>query len=355
MLCRVRLESGVPGNETKDSPVICRLPIECCGRLCRLFPIRTIWSGAYRGRAWDERVNRGQPPSKSFRAGSTKPGCSYLNGAVSRRATLVGCVVLLASQLLAPGLTLGSARCYHWLGTKPVVLLDPPAPLHSQAPKGALEMNNNPTSVRMFRVTGARVVNSTLVIEYVDRGEFKDLGGCGIDGTFLAEVSGTASVDKYMFCALDALRRQGLYGNAAELPPQVSRSIDEAVDQMSDFSEARMRERIEFQERWLREHPIDESGERKRPGVLTEPQSVSKGSGPVGQWVEVSPEEQRRIEEQPKQHIREVWSYGRGKRIEWKRVGRTPGGRDCEVLTVDGEELLYPGPASIETTPPKPR
>jgi hypothetical protein len=196
------------------------------------------------------------------------------------------------------------------------------------------------------------------VIEYVERGEFKDLGGCGIDGTFLAEVSGTASVDKYTFCALDALRRQGLCRKAAELPRQVSRSIDEAVDQMSDLSEARMRERIEFQERWRREHPIDESGERKQPGVLTEPHSaVGKDSDSVviGQWVEVSKEEQRRILEQAKEHIREVWGYGRGKRVEWKRVGRTPGGRYCEVLTVDGEELLYPSPASIETSPPEAR
>jgi hypothetical protein len=191
------------------------------------------------------------------------------------------------------------------------------------------------------------------VFEYVGRGEFKDLGGCGIDITFLAEVLGTASVDKYTWGALAALRRQGLYGYAAKLPPQMSRSIDEAVEQMADFSEARMRERIEFQERWNREHPIDESGEKKQPGVHTEPHSaISKGSDPVLTWSEATPEEATQAVEHLKQEIREVWSYGRGKRIEWKRVGRTAAGRDCEVLVVDGEELLYPGPASIETSPP---
>ena len=217
-------------------------------------------------------------------------------------------------------------------------------------------MNHNPISFRLFRVTGARLVNPTLVIEYVEPGEFKDLGGCGIDGSFLAEVSGIASVDKYIFSALDALRRQGLSERATERPPQVSRSIDEAVDQMADFSEALISERIEYQERWSREHPIYDSDERKLRGVHTEPDSaVGKDSGPVGYWRESTPEEARRGEEQAKQHIRDVWCYGRGKRIEWKRVDRTPAGRDCEVLTVDGEELLYSGPASIETSPPKPQ
>lgn len=137
-------------------------------------------------------------------------------------------------------------------------------------------MNHNPISVRLFRITGARLVNPTLVIEYVELGEFKDLGGCGIDATFLAEVSEIASVDKYIFSALDALRRQGLSGSGAELPPKVSRSIDEAVDQMAEFSETLRRERIEFQERWSRERSIDKSGERKQPGVPTEPDSALK-------------------------------------------------------------------------------
>lgn len=358
MLYRIRLESDVRNNETKDSPVISRLSSKFCWGLCRLSPIRAIWFGANKRRAWDDPVNRGQPPSRSSRADSTKSGRSNLDGAATRRGTLVGCVVLLASQLLAPGLTLGTARFHHWLGAKPVVLLDPRALLDSQEPNGGLKMNHNPESVRLFRVTGARVVNPNIVIEYVERGEFKDVaGGCGVDATFLAEVVGTASADPCTFTALGALRRQGLYGNAAELPPQTSRSIDEAVEQMADYWEARMRERTEFQERWTREHLLDKSGERKQPTVLSEHQSVGDGDAPViiPQHRQVSPDEGRRIDEQIKQQLREVWSYGRGKRIEWKRVDRTPAGRDCEVLTVDGEELLYPGPGSIETSPPKPR
>jgi hypothetical protein len=253
---------------------------------------------------------------------------------------------------------LGSGRGYRWLRIKPVVLLDPRALLDSQEPNGGLKMNRNPESVRLFRVTGARVINSTIVIEYVERGEFKDVAGsCSTDATVLAEVLGTAGADECTFCAVAALRWQGLDGNAGELPPQTSRSIDEAVEQMADFSEARRRERIEFQERWSREHPIDESGERKQPAVLTEPRSLGKGSGPVmiAQHRQATPEEARRLDEQARQQTRDVWSYGRGKRLEWKRVDRTPAGRDCEVLTVDGEELLYPGPASIETSPPKQR
>jgi hypothetical protein len=65
-------------------------------------------------------------------------------------------------------------------------------------------------------------------------------------------------------------------------------------------------------------------------------------------------EEQRQIEQQAKQQISEVWAYARGKRLEWKQVDRTRVGRECEVLTVDGAELLYPGPTSIETSPPTP-
>src|SRR5262249_13842789 len=75
-----------------------------------------------------------------------------------------------------------------------------------QEPHEGLKMNHSLVPVRMFRITGARVVNSTLVIENVERGEFKGLG-CGIDDSFLEEVFGTASVDKYTFCALDALRK----------------------------------------------------------------------------------------------------------------------------------------------------
>ncbi|HKV41540.1 MAG TPA: hypothetical protein VJX67_20210 [Blastocatellia bacterium] len=217
-------------------------------------------------------------------------------------------------------------------------------------------MNHNPASVRLFRVTGARVVNSNLVIEDVERAEFEYLGGFGIDDAFLAEVSGTANVDKFAFCALDALRRRGLYGYAAELAQHMPRSIDEAVDQAEDKAEALMRERAVFRERWRREHPIGESEPKEAPGAPTETRSaVGKGSDPVitGEWVEPSPEEQRRIVEQAKQHIRDVWSYGRGKRLEWKRAGRTPRGREYGVLTVDGAEQLYPGPTSIETSPPK--
>jgi len=353
MLNRDQAKERFRDNETKCSPVISRLSVKSYRGLCRLPPIRAIWSGACKRWAWDHPVNRAQPSSRSFRADFTKSRSPNLEGTTSGRATQVWCVVLLASQLFAPGLTLGSARCYHFFGAEPVVLADPTAPLNAQEPKGVLTLNQSTAAVRLFKVTGARVVNSTLVIEYVERGEFKDWGGCGIDGTFLAEVLGTATADKCTFTALYALGFHGL-GKTADLPP-VARSIDEAVDKMSDQSEALMRERTEFFERWRREHPIKESGERELPGVHTEPQSVGKGSGPVGQWVEVSPQEQRRIEEQAKQEIREVWSYGRGKRIEWKPVSRTPAGRDCEVLIVDGEELLYPGPASIETSPPKSR
>jgi hypothetical protein len=357
MLYRISLERDVRNDETKGSSVI-SLSSKFCWGLCRVPLIRAIWSGANKRRAWDDPVNRGRPPSRSIRVDSTKSGRSNLDRAVSRRATVVGCAVLLASQLLAPGLTSGSARGYYWLRIKPVMLLDPRTLLDSQEPNGGLKMNHNPESVRLFRVTGARIVNPNIVIEYVERGEFKDVaGGCGKGATFLAEVLGTAGANECTFTAVAALRRQGLYGTAAELPPGVSRSIDEAVEQMADYSEARMRERTEFQERWTREHPIDNLGERKQPAVLTEPQSLGKGSDPViiAQHRQVTPEEGRRIDEQVKQQVREVWSYGRGKRLEWKRIDRTPAGRDCEVLTVDGEELLYPGPASIETSPPKPR
>jgi len=357
MLYRIRPESDVRNNETKGSPVTSRLSSRFRWGLCRLSPIRAIWCGAYKRRGWADPVNRGQPPSRSIRADSTKSGRSNLDGAVSRRATVVGCVVLL-SQLLAPGITLGFGPCCRWVSAEPVVLVDAATVLDSQEPNGGLKMNHNPISVRLFRVTGARIVNSTIVIEYVERGEFKDVaGGCDTGAAFLAEGLGTASADECTFTALYALRRQGLYGTAAELPPGVSRSIDEAVEQMADYSEARMREMIEFQERWMREHPIDESGERKQPAVLTEPRSLGKGSGPVmiPQHRQVTPEEGRRLDEQIKQQLREVWSYGRGKHLEWKRIGRTPAGRDCEVLTVDGEELLYPGPASIETSPTKQR
>src|SRR5262249_35907191 len=206
-------------------------------------------------------------------------------------------------------------------------------------------MNHNFAPARVFRVTGARVVDATLVIEYVERREFKDAGGStGVDERFLEEGSGTASADRYTFHALDVLRYHRLYGDAAE-PQQVARrSIDEAVDQaenQAEQAEARRRELIEFAERWRRGHLIDELGDKKLAAAPTEPRSdVGKGSGPelILQYSEASPEEWRRMEEQMKQHIKEVWGYGRGKRLEWKRVGRTPAGRDCEMLTVDGAE-----------------
>jgi hypothetical protein len=89
-------------------------------------------------------------------------------------------------------------------------------------------------------------------------------------------------VDRYTFRALDTLRNQGLYGNAAEPPQRAPRSIDGGVEQAVDQAEARMRRQTEFLERWHREHLIDGPEEKELPTVPTKPCSaVGEGSGPV--------------------------------------------------------------------------
>src|SRR5262249_3477459 len=176
-------------------------------------------------------------------------------------------------------------------------------------------MSHNFAPVRVFRVTGARVVDATLVIEYVERREFKDAGGStGVDERFLEEGSGTASADRYTFHALDVLKNHRLYGDAAEPQQGARRSIDEAVDRAADQAEARMRvltEFKEFAERWRREHPFDGSGDDAAyaeslarafsrewlAAIPTEPRSdVGKGPGPelIAEFGEPLPEERRR-------------------------------------------------------------
>src|SRR5215510_1424107 len=194
------------------------------------------------------------------------------------------------------------------------------------------KMNHNTAPVRVFRVAfvsdcpSARLVNVgpihsvILVIENVERGEFKCAGSLQLG----------ASGDNDTFNALNNLRNRGFYGEAAEGPETPAGTIDGAVDQ----AEARTREELEYMYRWSREHPIGESQEK-------EPMAApSKPTSDVG---EPSPEEMLQMQEQTERQIREARDYAHGRRLEWKRVGRTPAGREYDVLTVDGVELLCPG------------
>ncbi|MGH9762383.1 MAG: hypothetical protein ACREDR_08080 [Blastocatellia bacterium] len=218
-------------------------------------------------------------------------------------------------------------------------------------------MDHSSTRVRVFRVTDDRGPYSiTLVIEYVESEEFYVDSRVEVGSPFEIEFSRSANDRSNIFSVLSSLRNHAVYGELGASTVE-GHSIDEAVTKAAED----MHKGREFMERWRREHRIGEqeietSKEKEPPPVASEPLSpgdVSGRSATTIRSVAPSAEESRRMEEHLEQQAKEVWDYARGKRLEWKRVGRTPGGLEYEILTLDGVQDLYPGPTSIDTSSPK--
>jgi hypothetical protein len=53
-------------------------------------------------------------------------------------------------------------------------------------------------------------------------------------------------------------------------------------------------------------------------------------------------------DEEIQRMVQEVRDFAGGKRLRWKRVGRTPAGRQCDVLTFSGWDEVLVSPTGIE-------
>jgi hypothetical protein len=206
-------------------------------------------------------------------------------------------------------------------------------------------MNVTPTPVRVFRVTDNRAPCSvTFVFEYTALGEFKEAGVFQYGDRSTVEAARSANDRDGIFNVLNTLRNRALHGKPHE-SKRVALSIDEAVSQ----GEARLRELTGRMERWRAEADLTTSrkAEPSAPPACGADREISGSL--IAREHDHSPNE--RVDQEIDKLIEEVWKYARGVDLRWKRVGRTPDGRDYDVLTVDGAEQLYPGPTSIETSP----
>ncbi len=187
------------------------------------------------------------------------------------------------------------------------------------------------TSVRVFRVIDYRgPFSKTLVFEYVERGEFNAADYNRYVDEVRVEAATKRDEERDTWNVLSYLKGTATYGQHPD-SVKTAHSIDEAVAQ----GEERSRE-------------LKAQVERLLGGGLPIPPAKPGGSGhekplilsPSGSSTEIE---------------KEVWDYAGGRRLRWEPAGRTPGGLDYEVLTVDDVELLYPGTTTLETSPPKPR
>ena len=193
-------------------------------------------------------------------------------------------------------------------------------------------MNHESTQLRVkaFRVIDRLGGNDSgwIVIEDVERAQFRT--GSSISGGAPTKRM-KATMDRS-----DAWNVLHFLRDAARFPEvrtyeQAADSLDAAVSQ----AEIRMQELQDWSLRgkvpsWaLKErHPIDP----KSPPIAVRP--AAPGEGPS--------------EEEIQRMIQEVWDFAGGKKLRWKRVGRTPAGRQCDVLTFSGSDEVLVTPTGIE-------
>src|SRR5262249_24596402 len=136
-----------------------------------------------------------------------------------------------------------------------------------------------------------------------------------------------------MWNVLDALREIARLSTNEQIYWPVADSIDAAVSQ----------EEISSQEFWeivrRGEIPVSSGTRKPEPGDdRSKPTVMAVSGGPPS-------------DEQWQQMIQEVWDFAGGKPMKWKRAGKTPAGRKCDVLTFSGSEEVLVSPTSIEIPP----
>jgi hypothetical protein len=196
-------------------------------------------------------------------------------------------------------------------------------------------MNRNehtPFRVRVFRVIDRRdgSYSRWMVFEYIERGKFLPGSYASFGGH--PSKRGKARRDRQdAFDVLNSLKNKARRAVDATKLVLGADSIDGAVSQG------------EFHRQQLSDWALH----GKAPGSLSRVGGEHVGDAPQ------RPMMQREVhddsdDEVLQRMVKEVWDFGRGRRLRWKRTGRTPAGRECDVLTVDGSEEILVGPNSIE-------
>jgi hypothetical protein len=205
-----------------------------------------------------------------------------------------------------------------------------------------MNQESMPLRMRAFRIIDFQggEYYRCIVIEDVERAQFRissfSFGG-GRTEEMQAQIEQIYEAMQTEIDRGDVLDVLHFLRNASRFPESggnepAADSIDAAVSQY------KMRFR-EFMERFFPEKiPIS---------VPSGPEPTGKGSKPV--LIPMpggSPSKEE--SEQSKQMKKEVWDYAGGKRMDWKPIGSTPAGRECEVLTFDGSEEVLVGATSLE-------
>jgi hypothetical protein len=75
---------------------------------------------------------------------------------------------------------------------------------------------------------------------------------------------------------------------------------------------------------------------------------AGQSSEPPIMIVPSKPPSDEELDRERQRSEKELWDYGGGRQMKWKSKGRTPAGRRCEVLTLDGSEEMLVGEKSVE-------
>ena len=81
------------------------------------------------------------------------------------------------------------------------------------------------------------------------------------------------------------------------------------------------------------------------------PEDIRRASQPSDPPIMVArgePPSDELLHRRLQQSEKELNDYGGGREMKWKSKGRTPAGRRCEVLTLDGSEEILVGEKSVE-------
>lgn len=222
-----------------------------------------------------------------------------------------------------------------WIGSSFLAIGNEPDPSPALASARAHEIMNNestPLRVRAFRVTGRMGGNYSkwIVLEDLQHTKFRVANYVGYGGAPTTRM--TQEMDKNdAWNVLNCLRNATRFPEKDRSQWPAADSIDGAVSQ----EEIRMQELWDQALHWTapgsfaREH--EPFGKKPKPIA-----KATKGSGPS--------------EDELQQMIKEVWDFAGGKRLKWRRMGRTPAGRKCEVLTLDRRVELLVGLTSIEVS-----
>jgi hypothetical protein len=193
--------------------------------------------------------------------------------------------------------------------------------------------------VRVLRVFNLRLHSKSLVVEYVGLG-FRPQRYSGYLTALQLSESRKPSNQMDSFDALDLLRNHAhelqLPGFLEEISDSLKfpNTIDEAVWEGEEFMQASIPE--EFR-RHLEEMPPPSTLDQDAPYAVAVRGQVPAEADKMKEWLD--------------DWTKQVWEYARGRRLVWKPLGETPAGRECDVLTVDDAEELYPGLSALEISP----